>query len=101
MEREKEEQMHAKNEWWMIIVGGMVGALLAAGVAVASNAGGLPACQARLETCTTNLGICETDLAVCQAEPNVVFPGDGVDGPALSYHNNFDGTVTDNNTLLM
>ena len=26
--------MHAKNAWWMIIVGGMVGALLAAGAAV-------------------------------------------------------------------
>jgi Protein of unknown function (DUF1566) len=35
------------------------------------------------------------------AEPAAVFPGDGVDGPALSYTDKGDGTVTDNNTLLM
>src|SRR5712691_11240092 len=67
MEREKEEQMHAKNAWWMIIVGGMVGALLAAGAAV-------------------------------QAED---FPGDGVTGPPLSYRLQSNGTVRDNNTLLI
>ena len=106
------------------------GALLWAGpVGAQAFPGGLPACLARLNTCTSNLtqtqgqlstctsdlgtcttslgtckadlGTCQTELAACQAEPNVVFPGDGVDGPALSYHNNFDGTVTDNNTLLM
>ena len=30
-----------------------------------------------------------------------VFPGDGIDGPALSYKDNNDGTFTDNNTQLM
>ena len=33
-ESEKEEKVHTKNVWWMIVVGGMVGALLAAGAAV-------------------------------------------------------------------
>jgi hypothetical protein len=40
-------------------------------------------------------------LPACQAGPNVVFPGDGVDGQALSYTDNGDGTFTDNNTLLI
>jgi hypothetical protein len=55
----------------------------------------------QLNTCNADLGDCRTDLAACQAEPSVVFPGDGVDGPALSYHDNGDGTFTDNNTLFM
>ena len=59
--------MHAQNVWWLRIVGGMVGALLAAGAAV-------------------------------QAED---FPGDGVTGPALRYHTQGDGTIRDNNTLLI
>ena len=33
--------------------------------------------------------------------PKVVFPGDGVDGPALSYTDNGDSTTMDNNTQLM
>jgi hypothetical protein len=40
---------------------------------------------------------CEEDLADSQ-----VFPGDGAEsGPELSYTDNGDGTVTDNNTLYM
>ena len=58
--------------------------------------GGLPACQASLRTCQADLTACEGELATC-----VTFPGDGVDGPALSYTDNRDGTATDNNTLLM
>jgi hypothetical protein len=88
--------MDAKHVWGMVLVGGMVGALLTTGAAVASNAGGLPACQAKLETCQADLGTCQTELAACPT-----FPGDGVDGPALSYHDNGDGTFTDNNTLFM
>jgi len=40
-------------------------------------------------------GICE------DAPAGAIFPGDGVNGPALSYQNNGDGTVTDLNTGLM
>ena len=91
-----------RNGWWSIVVGGLVGALLYAGpVGAQPFTGGLPECVRQLNTCNANLGTCETDRAACQAEPNVIFPGDGVDGPALSYHDNGDGTFTDNNTLLM
>src|SRR5262249_26271131 len=87
--------MHMKNGWWNILVGGVVGALLwAAPVGAQPFPGGLPACVRELNTCNTNLQTCQTDLAECQ-----VFPGDGVDGPALSYTDNGD-TFTDNNTLL-
>jgi hypothetical protein len=41
------------------------------------------------------------DQSGCFLVPGAVFPGDGVDGPALSYTDNPDGTVTDNNTLLV
>jgi hypothetical protein len=80
-----------------------MGLLFLAGLAEAQPfPGGLPACQAALNTCNANLGTCRTDLAACEAEPNVVFPGDGAGhGAALSYTNNGDGTATDNNTLLM
>lgn len=50
----------------------------------------------QLNTCNANLETCQTDLAECQ-----VFPGDGVGEPSLSYTDNGNGTVTDNNTLLM
>ena len=115
--------MQAKNAWWLIIVGGMVGALLWAGpVGAQPFPGGLPACRAELNTCNANLGSCTTDLGTCptdlgvctadltqtqadlvacQAAPSAVFPGDGVDGPALSYTDNGNGTFTDDNTLLM
>jgi hypothetical protein len=94
--------MHMRIAWGSIVGWGMVGALLWAGHAGAQQPpGGLPACQASLKTCQTNLGKCNMALTVCEAEPDVVFPGDGVDGPALSYHDNGDGTFTDNNTLLM
>jgi len=56
----------------------------------------------QLNTCNANLQTCQTDLGACQAEPNAIFPGDGAGhGAALSYTNHGDGTVTDDNTLLM
>jgi uncharacterized protein DUF1566 len=87
-------------------------------LAYASNAGGLPACQAKLNTCNANESTCQTDLTTCnadltecQASSSGVFPGDGYanpdsfgvsgHGPALSYTDNGDGTFTDNNTKLM
>ena len=73
--------------WSMMVCGG-VGLLLLAGMAGAQPfPGDLQACQLALEA--------------CEAEPIAVFPGDGVDGPALNYTDNGDGTITDNNTLLM
>jgi hypothetical protein len=98
----KQEWRYMRNGWWSIVVGGVVGALLyAAPVGAQPFPGGLPECVRQLNTCNANLQTCQTDLAACQAEPVVVFPGNGVDGPALSYHDNGDGTFTDNNTLLM
>jgi hypothetical protein len=83
--------------WWSIVGWGMAGALLWAGPGGAQPfPGGLPACVRQLNTCNTNLETCQTDLGACQ-----VFPGDGVDGPMLSYTDNGDGTFTDNNTLFM
>src|SRR5215510_4140966 len=87
--------MHMWNIWSSIVVGGVVGALLWAGpVGAQPFLGGLPECVRQLNTCNANLQTCQEDLAECQ-----VFPGDGVDGPALSYTDNGD-TFTDNNTLL-
>jgi hypothetical protein len=152
MQREQEEEtMQARTQTgWMIVVGGIVGALLWAGIVGARPfPGGLPACrvvlktctanldscttdldscttdldscatdldvcttdlggcsadltqaQADLETCTANLTTCQADLAACQPQPMVV-PGDGVTGPALSYRDNGDGTITDLTTGLM
>ena len=78
--------------------GGLIAALLWTGPV---GAQGLPACLAQLGQCVTRLGTCQKGLDACRAEPTVIFPGDGVDGPALSYTDNRDGTATDNNTLLM
>ena len=65
----------------------------------------LTTCATNLGTCTTDLtqtqadlATCQADLAVCQAEMQGAFPGDGVTGPALSYWDNGDGTITDLNT---
>ena len=86
-----------RNGLWSIVVGGLVGALLgAAPVGAQPFLGGLPECVRQLNTCNADLGNCQADLAECQ-----VFPGDGVDSPALSYTDNMDGTFTDNNTQLM
>jgi Protein of unknown function (DUF1566) len=83
-------------------VGGLIGALLWVGLVGAQPfPGGLPACVSQLNTCNANLQTYQTDLAACQAEPGAVFPGDGMNGPALSYTDNGDGTATDNNTQLM
>jgi hypothetical protein len=101
--------MRMQNAWWMLIVG-MVGALLAAGAAVASNAGGLPACQADLAACLAELhgAFPATGQTTCwDSSGNVIAcAGTGQDGDiragaALSYTDNGDGTITDNNTGLM
>lgn len=60
----------------------------------------LTSCTTDKNTCTTNLTTCQTDLAACE-EDLVVFPGDGVTGPVLSYTDNGDGTFTDDNTGLV
>src|SRR6266581_8353585 len=85
--------------------------------------GGLPRCQANLHTCSANLGACSTQLSACQAAAQT-FPatgqttcwnsagaviscaGTGHDGEiqaggTLSYTDNGDGTITDNNTKLV
>jgi Protein of unknown function (DUF1566) len=80
---------------WSISVAGIVGVLLWTGPAGAQPfPGGLPACRASLQRCQGDLESCQTELATC-----ATFPGDGVDGPALSYTDNGE-TFTDNNTLL-
>ena len=46
--------------------------------------GGLPACQASLNTCNANLGTCNDDLDACNndlaayEEESQTFPGDGL-----------------------
>ena len=80
------------------IVGGLMIVFLWAGISGAQPfRGGLPACVRQLNTCNANLETCQTDLEECEA---AVFPGDGLDGPALSYTDNGNGTFMDNNTLL-
>jgi hypothetical protein len=72
---------------WRMIVSGGVGLLLLSGTGGAQVAGDdLTACQLSLEACEAG---------------NAVLPGSGVDGPPLTYTDNGDGTITDNNTLLM
>jgi len=115
--------MHTRTMLLGVVCCGLVGTLLWARPARAQPfPGGLPQCEATvttcnadLATCATNLGTCTTDLtqtqadlatcqadlAVCQAEMQGAFPGDGVTGPALSYWDNGDGTITDLNTRLM
>jgi hypothetical protein len=75
--------------------------LWAGAVAAQPFPGGLPRCEANLTHTQGLLSTCQTDLTTCQNKPTVVFPGDGVNGPALSYTDNGDGTFTDDNTLLM
>jgi hypothetical protein len=58
-----ERKMHMRNRLWSIVVGGVMGALLWAGPVGA------------------------------KPESSAVFPGDGVDGPALRYTPNGDGTA--------
>jgi hypothetical protein len=102
-ETDKEKSM--KNEmdsvWRMFMCGG-VGLLLLARMAGAQPPPlQLLTCIEERAECTANLGTCEGDLDECLAEPNAVFPGDGVQDPQLDYTDNGDGTVTDNNTLRM
>jgi len=88
--------------------------------------GTLTTTEGALATCNTDLGTCDADLVACLAEPNGLFPAtgqttayqadknDGIAGPVdvpddgtvqagapLSYTDNGDGTITDNNTGLM
>jgi hypothetical protein len=72
-------------------------------------------CDASVATCTAQLGECQGDLASCRSQSDCrAFPasgqttsnGPGSDGDvragaALSYTDNGDGTITDNNTGLM
>ena len=85
--------------------------------------GGLPQCQRSLNTCNANLATCTTQLSACQAAAQQ-FPatglttcsnstgqfiscaGTGQDGEiqaggTLSYTDNGNGTITDNNTKLV
>jgi hypothetical protein len=115
---------------WRMVVGGGVALLLLAGMAGAQPFLGLPgclqelnACEADLGICTTDLGTCEGDLGTCEGDLGTCeadlaaaqqFPatgqttpygtgsdGDVQAGAALSYTDNGDGTITDNNTHLM
>jgi hypothetical protein len=103
---------------------------MAAGAAYASNTGGLPSCQAALSSYQAQLNICTNELSAtqatlssCQTQLNVctnelsaaqAFPATGqttsyaagddgalTPGTALSYTDNGDGTITDNDTKLM
>lgn len=103
--------------------------LLWVGAAHASNAGGLPACKAKLDkcdsdlfacdgslsTCDSNLSSCNTDLNTCTNKLSAAqaFPATGQTtsyaagddgairaGAVLSYTDNGDGTISDNNTKL-
>jgi len=72
-------------------------------------------CICTMESCPAKLAQCQTDLASCQSQPGGQrFPasgqttsygpgsdGDVQAGATLSYTDNGDGTVTDNNTRLM
>ena len=116
--------MMTRRQWF--IEGAAVVAVLMcwAGSALAQPfPGGLPRCQANLNTCSANLGACSTQLSACQAAAqqfpatgkttclNIsgeVIPcqGTGQDGDiqagaTLSYTDNGDGTITDNNTKLV
>ncbi len=71
--------------------------------------GGLPTCQAKLSSCQTQLNICTNELSAAQAFPatgqttSYAAGDDGAltPGTALSYTDNGDGTITDNDTKLM
>jgi hypothetical protein len=69
-------------------------------------------CSRDLDVCNADLDMCFEDLEACEAEGGQIFPGDGQlgdplgfglpdHGPALSYTDNLDGTVTDDNTGFM
>ena len=88
----------------------VTGLLPSAAGATASPA--LRECQSNLSTCENNLGSCNSDLSAGRSAPKLPATGqtssfvpgdDGViqAGAPLSYTNNGDGTVTDNNTGLM
>lgn len=63
--------MKTRNLFWGVVCCGLVGALLGAGTAGAAGpphpppVGGLPQCQADLNTCNTNLNTCTTSLGTC------------------------------------
>ena len=88
--------------------------------------GGLPECQESLSICDTNLTLCNAALAACDTNAQrlsvsgqktcwywaagihqeIPCAGTGQDGEfqagaPLSYTDNGDGTITDNNTKLM
>ncbi|MFT5042766.1 MAG: hypothetical protein ACI8TX_003759 [Hyphomicrobiaceae bacterium] len=76
--------------------------------------GDLTTCSGSLSTCSGDLTTCQSDLTTCENQPAGGLPatgqaisyGTGSDGDvraggALSYTDNGDGTITDNNTGLM
>jgi len=91
-----------------------------------TSCNGADECHAALATCNADLGTSNDELAACLAAPNSLFPAtgqttasqadknDGIAGPVdvpddgtvqagapLTYTDNEDGTITDNNTGLM
>ena len=102
-----------KNGWWSIVVGGVVGALLwAAPVGAQPFPGGLPACVRALQTCNDALDKAQQFPATGQTGcwnsgglsilcTNTGQDGDIQAGATLSYTDNGDGTITDNNTGLV
>jgi len=76
---------------------------------LSSETGLYNTCSTNLSTCNSNLTTCTNELAAAQAFPatgQTVTYGAGDDGAiragaALSYTDNGDGTITDNNTKLM
>ena len=120
--------MHRRQSLTLTIVGLL---LLLGGDLGWAGPGGLPQCIQALHVCNTNLSSCMTDeatcdtkLAACLAALPMAFPatgqtscwdvnfqpvpcaGTGHDGDiragaVLSYTDNGDGTITDNNTGLM
>lgn len=112
-----------RNALWSMVVGGIVGALLWTGpVGAQPFPGGLPRCLAELAKTTAELEACRataeqlfpaTGQTSCWDPADTTLPirsiactGTGQDGDiqagaTLSYTDNRDGTITDNNTDLV
>ena len=118
--------MMTRRQWFIGVAAVVAFLMCGAGTALAQPfPGGLPRCQANLNTCNANLGTCSTQLSACQAAaqhllatgqttPFLAQKDDGIVEPVavdddgtlklgtpLRYRANGDGTVTDLNTGLM
>jgi hypothetical protein len=105
--------MRMRNGLWSIVVGGVVGALLwAAPVGAQPFPGGLPECVRQLNSCNDALDKAQSFPATGQTScwdssgspiscMNTGQDGDIQAGATLSYTDNGDGTITDNNTGLV